>query len=71
MTEMNRKPTEEEPLIPAILGNMTLQTATRKAVSPFYIRIGKTGHKTSMEKYPNNNIHNWIERAASEMPIVL
>ena len=32
ITERNGTPTEEEPLVPAKLGNMTLEAATTKAV---------------------------------------
>ena len=56
ITGINTTPTEEEPHVSAMLGNLTLQAATRKAVSLLYIRIGEIRRKMLMDKYPNIRI---------------
>ena len=56
ISEVLKNPTENDPSIPALLGNLTVTTAAKKVVSLLYLSIGKTGRKVLTDKFPNTNI---------------
>ena len=56
ISEVLKNPTENDPSIPALLGNLTVTTAAKKVVSLLYLSIGKTGRKMLTDKFPNTNI---------------
>ena len=56
ISEVLKTPTEQDPTIPALLGNLTVGRATKKVVSILYLSIGKTGRKMLTDNYPHTNI---------------
>ena len=57
ISEVLKNPTENDPSIPALLGNLLVATAAKKVVSLLYLSIGKTDKiLTLTDKFPNTNI---------------
>ena len=56
ISEVLKNPTEQDPSILALLGNLTVATAAKKVVSLLYLSIGKTGRKMLTDKFPHTNI---------------
>ena len=56
ISEVIKTPTEQDPTIPALLGNSTVGTARKKFVSLLYLSIGKTARKMLTDKNPHTNI---------------
>ena len=55
ISEVLKNPTEQDPSIPALLGNLTVATVAKKVVSLLYLSIGKTGRKMLTDKFPHTN----------------
>ena len=61
VTEITREANQQNPRIPAMMGNLEEEPAKRKVPSLHYISIGKTGRKMLMNKFNETNIRqfNW------------
>ena len=56
VTEITRTADEQNPRVPALMGNLEGNAAARKIVSLLYISLGKNGRKMIMDKFPQINI---------------
>ena len=56
VTEITRTADEQNPRVPALMGNLEDNAAARKILSLVYISLGKNGRKMIMDKFPQINI---------------
>ena len=54
--EVLKTATEQDPTIPVLLGNLTVDTATKKVVSSLYLSVEKYNRKMLTDKDPHTNI---------------
>ena len=52
LPELLRTPTENNPLVPALLNNLNEQAAERKVVSNLFLSLGVAGRKSLTDKFP-------------------
>ena len=51
-----KTPTEQNPLVPAVLGDLTVTTATEKVVYLLDISFGKSSRKMKTDKYSHTSM---------------